>query len=413
MAIITRDQPRKGFYPYAARNSSLAVGVSNTLASGFLGSDYFTNALIPARTGFVFVVDRIQIRAIHPVSEVGTDNSVVTVRITDGSTTSLLPFKVFRQDISGADYYPTVVDWKVNGKLVLKEGFNLNAKISDESGTLLFFDGPASISVTGEYVQVEEARQRDLLGDVYVGSIHGQANGANVTVAPRIAGKHFVVEGFYIMGLGATNDATQNLTLRFSSADDGSGTNENFMRYSSRRGEHGGSINHGTSDCFIAGPAGYGVTALQTTSKKFSAIVVGRYVKDTGQYASVNSALKRFGDRFWFHATFTGSNTATFGQATKPGYVVVEGYQISGTRVAAGVSSTVSIGYGTTPITTTIYAGPEWDAQALVDGLGLPALNSAEPKALVGAGAAWQQGNVTVWGRHVSDKTATYRAISS
>lgn len=418
MAILTREQAKKSFYPYQANNSSQGVGVSNGTGLGLLLSDYPSDPIIPARTGFVFVVDRILVYSMHPVDTDGLDDSVVTVRITDGTTPSYLYFKTLRQD-AGGEYHMTLVDFKTNGKLVLKEGFALSAKISDASGTVATFDGPASIMVYGEWIQVEEARQRDILGDVYYGSAHDFST--NTTLVPKKDGKQFVIEGFYVIGLSNTSPAAiQNLTVRFSSADNGGGTNYIALKYSSRRGDQQFRINHGTSDCHLAGPASYGVTAIQTTAKKYSVIVIGRYVLNgntfdpTGVHTTPNSIASK-GDRFWVYKSITGSNTASLTPSTKPGSVIIEGFIFSGVRSSGGLPSTFSVGYtsgaNSLPLTPTLYATQDWDAQYLLDGLGVPVLNSATIKGLVGALVAWDEANVTIWGRFVSDKTAKVTVV--
>ena len=417
MAILTREQAKKSFYPYQANNSSQGIGVSNGSGVGLLSDNYPGTPFVAARTGFVFVVDRILVYSIHPVANsTATDDSVVTIRITDGVTPSYLYPKTLRQD-AGGEYHMTLVDWKTNGKLVLKEGFNLNAKISDASGTLSTFDGPASLMVYGEWISVEEARQRDLLGDVYFGSAHDFTT--NTTLVPKKDGKQFVIEGFYVIGLSNTSPAAiQNLTVRFSSANDGSGTNYTALKYSSRRGDQQFRINHGTADCHIAGPASYGVTAIQTTAKKYSVIVVGRYVLNgntfdpTGAHTTPNSIVSK-GDRFWVYKSIAGSSTASLTPSVKPGSAVVEGFIFSGVRSSGGLPSSFSVGYGANlPLTPTIYAAQDWDAQYLLDGLGVPVLNAALLKGVVGVGVpAWDEANVTIWGRFVSDKTAKITVV--
>lgn len=427
MAILTREQAKKSFYPYQANNSSQAIGLSNVLFSGVLKTDasYFAADLIPARKGFVFVVDRLMITSLcPPANNTAPHDGVVTVRISDGTTTNELFFKSAREDVSGGDYHSYNIDWKVNGKLVLKDGYGLNAKISNAS-EYAFGDALASIMVYGEYMQVEEARQRGLLEDQVIASMHSTTT--NATLVPKKDGKQFVIDAFYVVGLAATNAGIESMTLRFSSADNGGGTNYNIFRFSSRRGELSGLINFGSSDCHIGGPLSYGVTGIQTTAKKFSIVIVGRYVKEanvwdpTGTHVGVNpnpttaNGVVGQGERFWIYKTATAT-TAALTPSNKPGYAIIEGFVFSGVRdatTALPAISTFSLGYGSTPITMTTHAYENKDTQLLIDQVGLPILNSAELKGLVlptvaGASAPWDQASVTIWGRYVSEKATQY-----
>lgn len=433
MATLTREQAKKSFYPYQANNCSQGVGLSDAITAGLLKIDgtYFTSDLIPSRTGFVYVVDRILISSVGaPANNTAPHDGVVTIRVSNGTTTNEMFFKSAREDVSGGDYHSYNIDWKVNGKLVLKEGYGLNAKISTASGFALG-DAVVSVMVYGEYVQVEEARQRGLLEDRVIASMH--TGTTNTTLVPKKDGKQFVIDAFYVVGLGATNAAIESMTLRFSSADDGSGTNYNIFRFSSRRSELSNLINFGTSDCHIGGPLSYGVTGIQTTTKKFSIVVIGRYVKEanvwdpTGTHIGVapnpttaNGVVGK-GERFWVYKT-ANSTTAALTPTNKPGYAIVEGYAFSGVRDATTALPAVSafcLGYiavdGITrvPISITSHAYENKDTHLLMDGIGVPILSAAELKGLVvpaspGVSAAWDQASVTIWGRYVSDKKAEY-----